>query len=313
MPRFLRDRASWFGIEVGLVDRYDRDGNSQDDHHWAVSTTIDALPRKVQRYPDPRAAYRAYHHAIRDKQAEGYVLVVDGLPLQESAPATFSPQPQLEAVLDASLSDDAAWLRLATAWSGAGDPRGACVLASLESKTIADPALFLQRKKLAEAARRSRNWHLLGPLEGDAYRVETTFQRGLLDGVRIATETESGGRTTAELLTSILMNPTARFVTKLAVEARDLPDLVAALGAAGLPTLTTLRILTPWSSRLMGDLLEWIAGHPRLEEVELSTRWWDSTDHGAEEVAIAEEWMTHPERWPSSLRRFAFRGKEQLR
>jgi hypothetical protein len=313
MPRFLRDGASGFAIEVGLIDRYDRDGNSMDDHHWAVSATIDALPVGVQRYPDPRAAYRAYHQTIRDRQAEGYALVVDGLPLQESPPATFSPQPHLEAVLDASLSDDAAWLRLATAWSDAGDPRGACVLASLESKTIVDPALFLQRKKQAEAARRSRNWHLLGPLEGDAYRVETTFQRGLLDGVRIATETETGGRTTAELLTSVLMNPTARFVTKLAVEAGHLPDLVAALGAAGLPTLTTLRILTPWSSQLMGDLLEWIADHPRLEEVELSTRWWDSPDDAAEEVAVAAEWMTHRERWPSSLRRFVFRGKVQLR
>ena len=312
MPRFVRDGKSWFDIEVGLVDRYDRDGNSQDDWHWAVSTTTDALSDRV-RYPDLRPAYRAYHRAIRDKQAEGYVLVVDGLPLQESAPATFSPQPQLEAVVDANLSDDPAWLRLATAWSDAGDPRGACVLASLESKTIADPALFLQRKKLAEVARRSRNWHLLGPLEGDAYRVETTFQRGLLDGVRITTEIESGGRTTAELLTSILMNPTARFVTKLAVAAGHLPDLVTALRAAGLPTLTTLRIHTHWSSQLMGDLLEWIAGLTRLEEVELFTRSWDATDDAAEAVAVAEEWMTHRERWPSSLRRFVFCGKEQLR
>lgn len=313
MQRFLRDGASWFSIEVGLIDRYDRDGNSMDDHQWALSTTIDALPVRVERFPDPRAAYRAYHRAIRDKQAEGYQLVVDGLPLQETAPATFSPQPQLEAVLDASPSDDEAWLRLATAWSDAGDPRGACVLTSLEAKTIADPALFLQRKKLAEAARRSRNWHLLGPLEGDAYRVETKFERGLLDGVRIATETKSGGRTTVELLTSILMNPTARFVTKLTVEAGHLPDLVAALGAAGLTALTTLRILTPWSSQLMSDLLEWIAGLPRLEEVELSTRWWDASDDAAQEVAVAEEWMTRRERWPSSLRRFVFRGLEQLR
>ena len=77
--------------------------------------------------------------------------------------------------------------------------------------------------------------------------------------------------------------------------------------------MKTLRIFTPWSSQLMGDLLEWIAGHPRLEGVELSTGWWGSTDDAAEEVAVAEEWMTHRERWPSSLRRFVFHGKEQLR
>ncbi len=220
-------------VDVRISQHDDR---SRDSTTWVV----DAMAGRPRRFTDDAKAYVAFHEAMHEAFAEGYMLEHDGVPIAPAPAATFRAFPELEAPIEAENdltrpADEDALLVLGDAWASAGDPRGDALLGErVLGPGMTDPAEFMRQKKLLGASRAVRDAHVLGSLGADAYRVQAKYQRGLVFAIELHLERGAIGRATAELVSELLANPYARFVRELSINACD-PSVVRAIGRSGAP------------------------------------------------------------------------------
>lgn len=240
MLQFVRE-GERFGIELEI--EYGKPGVSN-AHDRISMTVVRGGQTKRTRPKVLEAAARTYHAAIAEQLDAGFVLELDGMPVEASVPATFVALPELERRAE-QRGDDADWSALADAWSKAGDPRGDCILGQSGLVGVDDVALYMRRKTIVEGSRRIRNAHVWGVLGRDAYRVRATFRKGLVDRFVLRDEICAPGRSTAEVVTTLLASPFSRFARELHVvggDADELERLVAASPRAGTMTVTTARV-----------------------------------------------------------------------
>lgn len=173
-------------------------------------------------------AWQRYYRAIAKQQAAGFALELDGIAVAPPPDTRFTTFAELERMVDDDLDNEDYWLVLG---DDAGDPRGECIHAGRVLHGASDPGQFMQRKKAGERARHLRDAHVFGALGHDGYRLRATYRNGLIDTLTLQDEPYTTGRSTRELLSTVLANPFARFARELVLQDADLDGVSEALGA----------------------------------------------------------------------------------
>lgn len=196
---------------------------------------------RSQDYPSRDAALQAYHDEITRRLADGWLLLIDDLPIEPLPSPHYTPLPALEAAVVDDPDNEAAWSVLGDAWAQREDPRGECILLS-RGASLTDPAEFMRRRAAMAPMTRRRNSLVFAPLGEDAYRVSAKFIGGLVDVVELEDEHLAPGRSTSALLEPLLANPFACFLSVLSFGAALVAPCLEVLATVGAPALRALRV-----------------------------------------------------------------------